>query len=79
MFIYMSLLKTLGVLFANSTIRLLVKKKKKKVKKSEQIYLTTNESKLHNTGSTTNKTLTLKTQIPRPKAQCLDLSKQLFC
>lgn len=74
----MSLLKTLGVLFANSTIRLLVKKKKK-VKKSEQIYLTTNESKLHNTGSTTNKTLTLKTQIPRPKAQCLDLSKQLFC
>ena len=78
MFIYMSLLKTLGVLFANSTIRLL-EKKKKKVKKSEQIYLTTNESKLHNTGSTTNKTLTLKTQIPRPKAQCLDLSKQLFC
>ena len=75
----MSLLKTLGVLFANSTRRLLVKKKKKKVKKSEQIYLTTNESKLHNTGSTTNKTLTLKTQIPRPKAQCLDLSKQLFC
>ena len=74
----MSLLKTLGVLFANSTLRLLVKKKKK-VKKSEQIYLTTNESKLHNTGSTTNKTLTLKTQIPRPKAQCLDLSKQLFC
>lgn len=74
----MSLLKTLGVLFANSTIRLLVKKKKK-VKKSKQIYLTTNESKLHNTGSTTNKTLTLKTQIPRPKAQCLDLSKQLFC
>ena len=74
----MSLLKTIGVLFDNSTKRLLVKKKKK-VKKSEQIYLTTNESKLHNTGSTTNKTLTLKTQIPRPKAQCLDLSKQLFC
>ena len=32
MFIYMSLLKTLGVLFANSTLRLLVKKKKKSEK-----------------------------------------------